>query len=160
VTTCESSVVCGVRQHTRCGTHAKSGAAYYLVTCTLGSSHNSHGRVATNMVAVGVAVLVVTYAVSFLGYTIVYGNMSYWGCTVITCSLVSLPNLLYLLLGGVTTSSFTLLKLYTLHFILGIVVLALGITHLYLLHRGGTSPLHIASSNHINYATPRIGGYM
>jgi len=67
----------------------------------------------------GSLVLFVTLAMGFTGYSLVYDNVSYWGMTVVTNMLGTLPlvgtPLLYLLRGGEEVSGGTLLRLYDLH---------------------------------------------
>ena len=67
----------------------------------------------------GSIVLFVTLAMGFTGYSLVYDNVSYWGMTVVTSMIGSLPivgtPLLYLLRGGEEVSGVTLLRLYDLH---------------------------------------------
>ncbi len=67
----------------------------------------------------GSLVLFITLAMGFTGYSLVYDNVSYWGMTVVTSMLGTLPivgtPLLYLLRGGEEVSGGTLLRLYDLH---------------------------------------------
>jgi quinol-cytochrome oxidoreductase complex cytochrome b subunit len=67
----------------------------------------------------GSVVLFVTLAMGFTGYSLVYDNVSYWGMTVVTSMLGTLPivgtPLLYLMRGGEEVSGGTLLRLYDLH---------------------------------------------
>jgi quinol-cytochrome oxidoreductase complex cytochrome b subunit len=67
----------------------------------------------------GSVVLLVTLGMGFTGYSLVYDNVSYWGMTVVTNMLGTLPivgqPLLYLLRGGEEVSGGTLLRLYDLH---------------------------------------------
>jgi cytochrome b6 len=67
----------------------------------------------------GSVVLLVTLAMGFTGYSLIYDNVSYWGMTVVTSMLGGLPivgtPLLYLLRGGEEVSAGTLLRLYDLH---------------------------------------------
>jgi quinol-cytochrome oxidoreductase complex cytochrome b subunit len=67
----------------------------------------------------GSIVLFVTFAMGFTGYSLVFDNVSYWGMTVVTSMIGSLPlvgtPLLYLLRGGEEVSGITLLRLYDLH---------------------------------------------
>jgi quinol-cytochrome oxidoreductase complex cytochrome b subunit len=64
-------------------------------------------------------VLFVTLAMGFTGYSLVFDNVSYWGMTVVTNMIGTLPvigtPLLYLLRGGEEVSGATLLRLYDLH---------------------------------------------
>lgn len=82
----------------------------------------------------GAVVLLVTFAMGFTGYSLVYDNVSYWGMTVVTSMLGSLPvvgtPLLYLLRGGEEVSEGTLLRLYDLHTkLLPVLLGALVIVH-------------------------------
>ncbi len=67
----------------------------------------------------GSIVLFVTFAMGFTGYSLVSDNVSYWGMTVVTNMIGTLPvigtPLLYLLRGGEEVSGVTLLRLYDLH---------------------------------------------
>lgn len=67
----------------------------------------------------GSVVLLVTFAMGFTGYSLVYDNVSYWGMTVVTSIVGTLPivgtPLMYLLRGGEEVSGGTLLRLYDLH---------------------------------------------
>jgi quinol-cytochrome oxidoreductase complex cytochrome b subunit len=67
----------------------------------------------------GSIVLFVTLAMGFTGYSLVFDNVSYWGMTVVTNMIGTLPMigtpLLYLLRGGEEVSGVTLLRLYDLH---------------------------------------------
>ena len=67
----------------------------------------------------GSIVLFVTLAMGFTGYSLVFDNVSYWGMTVVTSMIGTLPvigtPLLHLLRGGEEVSGGTLLRLYDLH---------------------------------------------
>lgn len=67
----------------------------------------------------GSLVLFVTLGMGFTGYSLVYDNVSYWGMTVVTNMLGTVPivgtPLMYLLRGGEEVSGGTLLRLYDLH---------------------------------------------
>lgn len=67
----------------------------------------------------GSIVLFVTFAMGFTGYSLVFDNVSYWGMTVVTNMIGTLPvvgtPLLYVLRGGEEVSGVTLLRLYDLH---------------------------------------------
>jgi cytochrome b6 len=67
----------------------------------------------------GSIVLLITFAMGFTGYSLIFDNVSYWGMTVVTNMIGTLPvagpPLLYLLRGGEEVSGITLLRLYDLH---------------------------------------------
>lgn len=90
----------------------------------------------------GVIILFILMAISFLGYVLPWGQMSYWGVAVITNLFSVLPfvgqDLVYLLWGGFSVSSPTLIRFYSLHFLLPFVLLFLVIVHLSNLHKEGS----------------------
>nr|QXE40891.1 cytochrome b [Geomydoecus aurei] len=97
---------------------------------------------------IGVSIYLMTMAVAFLGYVLPWGQMSYWGATVIT-NLVSTipffgPDLLIWLWGGFSVSKPTLIRFFSLHFILPFVILVAILAHLAVLHiTGSLNPLGV-----------------
>jgi len=88
----------------------------------------------------GWLIMAVTMAAAFLGYVLPWGQISFWGATVIINLLRVLPmgkSLVIWLWGGFYVSSFTGRFFYALHFLLPFVVLALAGMHLILLHLTG-----------------------
>jgi len=78
---------------------------------------------------------------AFLGYTLPWGQMSFWGATVITSLVSTLPvvgrTLVIWLWGGYRVGSAALLLFFTAHYTLPMVMLVLVGVHLILLHRVG-----------------------
>lgn len=98
----------------------------------------------------GVTILVISMAVAFLGYVLPWGQMSYWGATVITNFLSVIPYLgFYLVMwvwGGFSVNSATLVRFFSLHFLLPFVILFLVVIHIIFLHvTGSNNPLFIES---------------
>lgn len=91
----------------------------------------------------GLVLLLSTIATAFIGYVLPWGQMSYWGATVITRIISALPYLgdktLIWVWGGFSVSQPTLNRFFSLHFILPIVVAATVIAHIALLHQKGSS---------------------
>merc|ERR1711962_1280050 len=83
--------------------------------------------------------------IAFLGYVLPYGQMSYWGATVIMnlLSIIS-DTLVVWLWGGYVVSKYNLTRFYTLHFLLPLALAVLLLGHLHLLHRTGRSSLSYA----------------
>jgi len=82
--------------------------------------------------------LLLSIGASFLGYVLPYGQISYWGATVIV-NLVSVipvirPKICVLVWGAYTVNLYTLKRFFTLHFLLPFIVLVLVLGHLILLH--------------------------
>nr|AUF59585.1 cytochrome b [Psoroptes ovis] len=91
----------------------------------------------------GVIILLLTMMTAFMGYVLPWGQMSFWGATVITSMLSAIPYLgPYLttwVWGNFSVSQPTLNRFFSLHFILPLVITALVICHLILLHEKGSS---------------------
>nr|AWV83222.1 cytochrome b [Euterpnosia chibensis] len=100
--------------------------------------------------SIGVIILFVLMATAFLGYVLPWGQMSFWGATVITNLLSAIPYLGLTLVnwiwGGFAVDNATLTRFYSLHFIMPFVIMALTIIHLIFLHQtGSNNPLGIKS---------------
>lgn len=100
---------------------------------------------------IGVIILLVLIATAFLGYVLPWGQISFWGATVITNLLSAIPYLGTILVnwiwGGFAVDNATLTRFYSLHFIIPFVILALTIIHLIFLHQtGSNNPLGIKSN--------------
>nr|YP_009185929.1 cytochrome b [Phacomorphus fratyi]ALO70819.1 cytochrome b [Phacomorphus fratyi] len=91
----------------------------------------------------GVLILFITMATAFLGYVLPWGQMSFWGATVITNLLSAIPYLgtaiVQWLWGGFAVDNATLNRFYTLHFILPFMIMAMVIIHLLFLHQTGSN---------------------
>lgn len=92
---------------------------------------------------VGVIILLAVIGTAFLGYVLPWGQMSFWGATVITNLLSAIPYLgttvVQWLWGGFAVDNATLTRFFTLHFLFPFVVLALAIIHLIFLHQTGSN---------------------
>nr|WMV00257.1 cytochrome b [Kikihia sp. 'muta east'] len=102
--------------------------------------------------SIGVIMLLMLMATAFLGYVLPWGQMSFWGATVITNLLSAIPYLGGMLVnwiwGGFAVDNATLTRFYSFHFILPFIVLSMTIIHLLYLHTtGSNNPLGINSNN-------------
>lgn len=92
---------------------------------------------------VGVIILLVVIGTAFLGYVLPWGQISFWGATVITNLLSAIPYLgttiVQWLWGGFAVDNATLTRFFTLHFLFPFIVLALSIIHLIFLHQTGSN---------------------
>jgi ubiquinol-cytochrome c reductase cytochrome b subunit len=104
-------------------------AFYYTFSFILASSF-------LYVYASGLLILVLSLAVSFIGYTLCWGQMSYWGITVILNVLTIMPGVLSWLLPELVYSSSLLIlyRFFVLHFALSLLILALIVLHLFVLH--------------------------
>nr|YP_009442195.1 cytochrome b [Calophya californica]ATN42470.1 cytochrome b [Calophya californica] len=91
----------------------------------------------------GIFILLILMATAFLGYVLPWGQMSFWGATVITNLLSAIPYLgeflVQWLWGGFAVDNPTLTRFFTLHFLMPFILLALILVHLIFLHETGSS---------------------
>lgn len=92
---------------------------------------------------IGVIIFVLTMAIAFLGYCLVYGQMSHWAATVITNLLSAIPfignDIVPFIWGGFSVSNPTIQRFFALHFLLPFILAALVCMHLMALHVNGSS---------------------
>jgi len=81
--------------------------------------------------------------IAFLGYVLPWGQMSYWGATVISGLISTVPiigdYLLLIIWAGENINTVTLHRFYTLHYLLPFVLLGLVVLHIFLLHNHGSN---------------------
>nr|YP_002333062.1 cytochrome b [Takifugu poecilonotus]YP_002333075.1 cytochrome b [Takifugu exascurus]ABX57809.1 cytochrome b [Takifugu poecilonotus]BAG85573.1 cytochrome b [Takifugu poecilonotus]BAG85586.1 cytochrome b [Takifugu exascurus] len=100
---------------------------------------------------VGVVLLLLVMATAFVGYVLPWGQMSFWGATVITNLLSAVPyvgnTLVQWVWGGFSVDSATLTRFFAFHFLLPFIVAAAAIVHLIFLHEtGSNNPLGLNSN--------------
>nr|WGU49720.1 cytochrome b [Cylas formicarius] len=92
---------------------------------------------------IGVTIFLLSMATAFLGYVLPWGQMSFWGATVITNLISAIPYLgnsaVIWIWGGFAVDNATLTRFFTFHFILPFIILSLIIIHLLFLHKSGSS---------------------
>lgn len=92
---------------------------------------------------IGVILLFLTMGTAFLGYVLPWGQISFWGATVITNLLSAVPYLGKMLVewvwGGFAVDNATLTRFFALHFLLPFTILAMTILHLLFLHETGSN---------------------
>lgn len=93
--------------------------------------------------SVGVAILFLTIATAFLGYVLPWGQISFWGATVITNLLSAIPyvgkEVVQWVWGGFAVDNPTLTRFFALHFLLPFVIAAIVLIHLLFLHQTGSN---------------------
>jgi len=102
--------------------------------------------------ASGVIIFLLMMATAFMGYVLPWGQMSFWGATVITNLFSAIPfvggSIVEWLWGGFSVSNATLNRFYSLHYLMPFVITGMVIIHLSLLHKDGSNnPLGINSSS-------------
>nr|BAD99776.1 cytochrome b [Vargula hilgendorfii] len=93
--------------------------------------------------ASGILILFLTMATAFLGYVLPWGQMSYWGATVITNLVSAIPyigmDIVQWLWGGFAVANPTLNRFFAFHFVLPFIIAALVMVHLLFLHQTGSN---------------------
>ena len=86
----------------------------------------------------GVLIYLVMMATAFLGYTLPWGQMSFWGATVITNFFSAIPlvgeAVVTWLWGGYSVTGVTLNRFYSLHYLLPFVIFGIVVLHVWALH--------------------------
>nr|AAC48629.1 cytochrome b [Budorcas taxicolor taxicolor] len=92
---------------------------------------------------IGVILLFATMATAFMGYVLPWGQMSFWGATVITNLLSAIPyigtNLVEWIWGGFSVDKASLTRFFAFHFILPFIIADLAMVHLLFLHETGSN---------------------
>nr|AEF79889.1 cytochrome b [Takydromus septentrionalis] len=92
---------------------------------------------------IGVILLLLTMATAFMGYVLPWGQMSFWGATVITNLLSAIPyigtTLVEWVWGGFAVDNATLTRFFTLHFVLPFIIMGTSLVHLLFLHETGSN---------------------
>nr|WGO62423.1 cytochrome b [Andraca trilochoides] len=99
----------------------------------------------------GIIILFILMATAFMGYVLPWGQMSFWGATVITNLLSAIPYLGTMLVnwiwGGFAVDNATLTRFYTFHFLLPFILSIMTMIHLLFLHQtGSNNPLGMNSN--------------
>jgi len=95
----------------------------------------------------GMLIYALMMATAFMGYSLVWGQMSFWGVTVITSLVGTLDEiirgagtwLLEMVLGGYSVNPSTLNRLYSLHYLLPFAIAGLVVLHIWALHVSGNN---------------------
>nr|UPL65931.1 cytochrome b [Helopeltis sp.] len=122
-----------------------NGASMFFLCLYLhigrGMYYSSYKMIMTWLV--GVILLLMVMATAFLGYVLPWGQMSLWGATVITNLFSAIPylgiSLVNWLWGGFSVDNATLMRFFTLHFMLPFIITAMVMIHLLFLHQTGSN---------------------
>nr|CAQ68501.1 cytochrome b [Halocynthia papillosa] len=99
---------------------------------------------------VGIILLLLSMLTAFFGYVLPWGQMSFWGATVITNLMSAIPlvgvDIVYWVWGGYSVGAPTLTRFYTFHFVFPFLIIVLSAVHLVFLHsKGSSNPLKVTS---------------
>merc|ERR1711862_210693 len=100
----------------------------------------------------GILLFFFLMATAFMGYVLPFGQMSFWGATVITNLLSPFPSLIEEVCGGYYVYNPTLKRFFLFHFQLPFLLCGFGILHLFYLHfHSSNNPLRLNSNNKIPF---------
>ncbi len=129
--------------------HANGASMFFIVVylhIAWGLYYGSYTAPKAFLWCSGVLILLLMMLVGFTGYVLPWGQMSFWGATVITNMATAIPiagkYIVQWLWGGFTVDNPTLNWFFSIHFAFPFVIAAISLIHLALLHKkGSTNPL-------------------
>ena len=126
--------------------HATGASMFFIVTYIhifRGLYYGSYKRPRELLWFIGIIILLLMMATAFMGYVLPWGQMSFWGATVITNLFSAFPlvgeSIVTWLWGGFAVDNPTLNRFYALHFLLPFVLVGVVVLHLAALHQHGSS---------------------
>jgi ubiquinol-cytochrome c reductase cytochrome b/c1 subunit len=131
--------------------HQNGASMFFIVTYIhifRGLYYGSYKTPRELLWILGVVILLLMMATAFMGYVLPWGQMSYWGATVITNLFSAFPwigpKIVTLLWGGFSVDNPTLNRFFSLHYLLPFVLVAVIFLHIAALHiTGSNNPLGI-----------------
>lgn len=126
--------------------HANGASMFFIVVYLhmfRGLYYGSYFQPRSELWYSGVIIFLLMMATAFMGYVLPWGQMSFWGATVITNLFSAIPligdHIVQILWGGFSVDNPTLNRFFSLHFVLPFVITGLVIGHLLLLHKDGSN---------------------
>nr|YP_009917934.1 cytochrome b [Stylocidaris reini]QLM01969.1 cytochrome b [Stylocidaris reini] len=151
--------------------HANGASLFFIcLYCHIGRGlyYGSYNKIETWNV--GVILFLLTMLTAFMGYVLPWGQMSFWGATVITNLVSAVPyigtTIVQWLWGGFSVDNATLTRFFAFHFLFPFIIAALAIIHLLFLHNSGANnPIGINSNYdkspfHTYYTTKDTVGFI
>jgi len=106
----------------------------------------------------GFIIYLLLMATAFLGYVLPWGQMSFWGATVITNFFSAIPlvgnNIVSWLWGGFSVGGPTLSRFFSFHYLTPFIIAAVVLLHIYLVHEVGSSNPFIHEHREIQLYIP------
>jgi ubiquinol-cytochrome c reductase cytochrome b subunit len=134
--------------------HANGASMFFIVVYLhifRGLYYGSYASPRELVWCLGVVILLLMIVTAFIGYVLPWGQMSFWGATVITSLASAIPvvgdSIVTWLWGGFSVDNATLNRFFSLHYLLPFLIAGTSILHLAALHQyGSNNPLGINSS--------------
>jgi len=149
-----------------------NGGSWFFICLYLHTGRGLYYGSYTNIETwnIGVVLLIIVIATAFIGYVLVWGQIRFWGATVITNLFSAIPyigqSLVEWLWGGFAIDNATLNRFYAFHFLLPFLISGITILHLLFLHQSGSNnPLGINSNAdkipfHVYYSYKDVLGFL
>jgi len=137
--------------------HANGASMFFIVVyCHIfrGLYFGSYIKPRESLWCSGVFIFLLMMGTGFMGYVLPWGQMSFWGATVITnlASAIPLvgPSIVEWLWGGFSVDNATLNRFFSLHYLFPFIIVGLVLVHLALLHESGSNnPLGITKGSSV-----------
>lgn len=127
-------------------THSNGASMFFIVIymhIARGIYYRSYKKPRHYLWLSGLLLYILLMATAFLGYVLPWGQMSYWGATVITNLFTAIPyigkDIAHWIWGGFAISNATLNRFFVLHFLLPFLMVGVSLLHLLLLHQHGST---------------------
>jgi len=133
--------------------HANGASIFFIVVYIhrlRGLYYGSYFQPRSSLWYSGIIIFFLRRATAFIGYVLPWGQISFWGATVITNLFSAIPgvgnSIVQLLWGGFSVDNPTLNRFFSLHYFFPFVIVGVALLHLILLHENGSNnPLGVVS---------------
>ncbi len=126
--------------------HANGASMFFIVVyCHIfrGLYYGSFMHPRQHLWCSGVTIFLLMMATAFMGYVLPWGQMSFWGATVITNLFSAIPvvgkSIVEWLWGGFSVGNATLNRFFSLHYLMPFLIAGMTLIHLALLHKDGSN---------------------
>jgi len=126
--------------------HANGASMMFLclyIHMFRGIYYGSYAHPREHLWCSGVAIFLVSMGTGFIGYVLPWGQMSFWGATVITNLISAVPfigePIVQWVWGGFSVDNATLNRFFSLHYLIPFIIAGLSLVHLALIHNGGSN---------------------
>ncbi len=136
-----------------------NGASFFFIVIYLhifrSIYHASYAKPRHHLWVSGIIIFIIMIATAFLGYVLPWGQISFWGATVITNLFSAIPlvgkSIVIWLWGGFSVDNATLNRFFSFHYLLPFLMTAMVFVHLALLHSEGSNTPIGTKSTSVNF---------
>jgi len=129
--------------------HANGASMFFIIVYLhmfRGLYYGSYASPREGVWCIGVIILLLMIITAFIGYVLPWGQMSFWGATVITSLASAIPivgdQITFWLWGGFSVDNATLNRFFSLHYLLPFIIAGASLAHIAALHQyGSNNPL-------------------